>query len=906
MLDRCFARILLLAFVVASASACGTDDGGKTTQDTTNTAGCTVDADCAALTQGCQVGVCNGALCVAQITADDKACSDGDVCTSGEKCKAGACTGGAATACNDNNACTVDSCDPNNGCVYSAQPSKCLNSDNNPCTSDVCNPTTGACDHTPASGAICDDKDACTVGDTCKDGACKSGANLVCNDDNVCTDDSCDVTTGCKTVNQTAACNDGNACTEGDACLDGTCRAGKTATDCDDKNACTTDSCVPKTGCAHEAVLGDCEDGDACTQADTCVEGTCTAGQAKACDDGNACTTDSCDKVKGCVAANSTASCEDGDACTEGDACAAGKCAAGKAKVCDDVNPCTTDACDVAKGCTTTDNTAACDDGSACTTGDACLAGACLPGANTDCDDKNPCTKDSCDKAQGCLHANADMIACDDGDGCSTGDMCMGGKCAGAGGKNCDDGNVCTKDSCDPIKGCQTAAAPSACDDASACTTGDACQAGACVPGAATNCDDKNPCTKDSCDKVKGCLHANDDMVACDDGDGCSTGDMCMGGKCLGVGGKNCDDANACTKDTCDPVKGCQSVAGPTTCDDANACTTGDKCTGTVCSAGTAVGCDDKNPCTVDSCDAVKGCLHANAVNGTVCDDANAQTNKDACKVGVCVGEGIPTVPTCEDFCSAVTSACTGGNAQYASAAECVDYCKNLGKYPVGAKSDTSGDTVGCRLFHAGLASKDAASALTHCPHTGKTGAGVCGTLCENFCQVAGANCAATFTSAGDCATKCGGAASTGKVGDTDGATVQCSLNYAAMAAKDATQCASVAIPNGANGKCVAPKPVPKTWTVTTPGFAFDPADLVISVGDSVTFAPSKGFHTATQVNKGQWDSPPASSADWVVPPGGFDVTGDPQTVKFDTVGVIYYVCRPHGSGGMKSTITVK
>jgi hypothetical protein len=49
---------------------------------------------------------------------------------------------------------------------------------------------------------------------------------------------------------------------------------------------------------------------------------------------------------------------------------------------CDDANDCTDDVCN-AGTCQYTNNTDACDDGNSCTTGDVCSAGLCLPGAQT-------------------------------------------------------------------------------------------------------------------------------------------------------------------------------------------------------------------------------------------------------------------------------------------------------------------------------------------------------------------------------------------------------------------------------------------------------------------------------------------------------------------------------------------
>jgi plastocyanin len=487
-----------------------------------------------------------------------------------------------------------------------------------------------------------------------------------------------------------------------------------------------------------------------------------------------------------------------------------------------------------------------------------------------------------------------DATATTDADADATPECTADAQCAGL-------NLACTVGKC--VSGaCVATASPdaTACEDGSVCTTGDACTGGVCLPGAATSCDDANPCTTDSCDKTAGCQHS-DNVAACDDKNACTTTDMCMLGVCVGMGAKVCSDANACTTDSCDPVQACTFAAAATNCDDGNACTTSDNCVGTVCTAGTALGCDDSNACTVDSCVPATGCAHANANDGTVCDDGNAQTSGDACKTGLCVGSlpGSPT-PTCEDYCTKVQAACTGSVAQYASNQDCLDYCKTLGKFPAGTATDAGGDTIGCRTNQAGQA-KDVTSAGIHCPSAGKSGGGVCGTLCENLCQVAGANCATTFSSASDCASKCAGASATGPVDATSGATVQCYLHYAALAGTNAAMCSGVAIPNASGGQCVDAAQG-KTWTVNTPNFTFDPADLTIAVGDTVKFE-LQGFHTASNVDKTAWDA-----NQFVMPAGGqeFNIEFTSGSHLFSKAGDFYYVCKPHVGGGMKGKITVK
>ena len=89
-----------------------------------------------------------------------------------------------------------------------------------------------------------------------------------------------------------------------------------------------------------------------------------------------------------------------------------------------------------------------CNDGDACTTDDVCNNGNCI-GTPIACSDNNPCTVDSCDPNTGCVFIYVSSgTACDDGNACTTGDVCNNGSCSGTV-IDCDDGDLCTLDSCD-------------------------------------------------------------------------------------------------------------------------------------------------------------------------------------------------------------------------------------------------------------------------------------------------------------------------------------------------------------------------------------------------------------------------------------------------------------------------
>ncbi len=411
----------------------------------------------------------------------DLACDDGDPCTEGDTCSAGACQAGAPNTCDDDDPCTSDSCDAKlaKGCVHAATSGPdcddgnlCTVSDTcikgscagvaktctggTICTVDSCHPLKG-CVYTPKTGS-CDDGNACTKGDLCSGSQCV-GVPITCNDGNACTDDSCNTKSGCTTTPNTTPCDDGDLCTKPDACSGGSCVGlpFDASAVCDDNNACTDEGCAKATGCFYVKPTRDCDDGDPCTGGDTCSNGACKSGTIDPCDDNNTCTKDACSKA-GCAFSPVTdgTTCDDGNPCTAASACGSGKCAGTATTVCDDKNVCTTDACDPKTGCTATAgaNGKACDDGDACTTKDACTSGVCKASAAVSCDDGEPCTTDSCDSKVGCKHvAVIDGKVCAEGSDatCSVAGQCLSGVCTGASARAWSANSVASMSNCDSI-----------------------------------------------------------------------------------------------------------------------------------------------------------------------------------------------------------------------------------------------------------------------------------------------------------------------------------------------------------------------------------------------------------------------------------------------------------------------
>jgi hypothetical protein len=87
--------------------------------------------------------------------------------------------------------------------------------------------------------------------------------------------------------------------------------------------------------------------------------------------------------------------------------------------------------------------------------------------------------------------------------------------------------------------------------------------------------------------------------------------------------------------------------------------------------------------------------------------------------------------PGCSMYCAAVMAACGGGNAQYKDSASCMTACQY---FPLGTPGQSSGDTLACRITHAGYAMT---APNPHCWHAGPLGYGGCGALYEGFCDIA-------------------------------------------------------------------------------------------------------------------------------------------------------------------------
>ncbi len=213
------------------------DDGDLcTTCDSTDGGPCVgIPVDCSHLDDDCNVGTCNATTgeCETVHANEGGGCDDSDVCTTGDECASGVCTG-----------TPVDCSSLDDTCVVGA-----------------CNPSTGSCEASPNNErGGCDDLNTCTTNDECAGGVC-AGNPIDCSHLNDgCTVGVCNQSNGqCESApaGEGGACDDLDACTENDTCTGGVCAG--TPLDCSAQDSdCLSASCNPDSGLCELPSYFDC------------------------------------------------------------------------------------------------------------------------------------------------------------------------------------------------------------------------------------------------------------------------------------------------------------------------------------------------------------------------------------------------------------------------------------------------------------------------------------------------------------------------------------------------------------------------------------------------------------------------------------------------------------------------
>jgi hypothetical protein len=608
--------------------------------------------------------------------------------------------------CDDNNACTTDSCSAQGVCTnvpnYNTN-THCCNpangdltplSDGNECTQDVCDTSTGQVTHPPrAAGASCgsaantecDNPDTCDGAGNCLDNfepsgtACGDPTNTECNPA-----DTCNGAGSCQTIIAPA----GTACGDPSS---GPCDNPDT---CNGFGACLSNTVPNGT---------QCDDGLFCTVSTTCSGGVCAGGAPRNCSDSLTCTTDSCN--------------EDTDQCDnilDPNRCLIG----GICYVDGNLNPANTcEECDSVADpldWTVLPDGTLCNDGDACTgTGregigfDTCTEGVCEGVVDPECNDQCEFAVEAIEGVNESDNSSAGPI--DDAEASCQPDSnndvwffytakCDGqvlisttgsamlpindpvlsvyDDCPGDGGVEiaCDDDsgldlnaalvfNVTANETYYiRIAGFQSNAGPiilnlrpfddclidGVCYQKDDLNPGNECQA--CIPELSTitwsNLAEATPCGDDS-------------DTDCDAPDACNGLGVCE--ENWKPDGTTCtDEPNECTDDVCEsgicihpPVAAGIACGDPTDtdCDDPDTCDGGGTCAPNYAAAGFPCGDPSTDECdNPDICDGVGVCLDNLKPDGTPCDDFDVCTDEETCDAGVCVGVPIPEAPIVEGY----------------------------------------------------------------------------------------------------------------------------------------------------------------------------------------------------------------------------------------------------------------
>lgn len=278
-------------------------------------------------------------------------------------------------------------------------------------------------------------------------------------------------------------------------------------------------------------------------------------------------------------------------------------------------------------------------------------AWACL-GPNPEC---GPCERIYCDVDFG-LQCTADFskngLACDDGNPCTTNDVCRNGVCGG------------TAIQCTPLDQCHVAGTcsggicsnppalnGSACNDGNPCTKNDICTNGTCA-GTSYSCPALSQCQSGaSCNGDGTCTFANKlNGTACNDGNACTSSDQCTNGTCAG------------TPYTC-ATNQCQIAA---TCNGDGTCAYTNKPDSTSCNNG--LSCTVAATCQAGSCNAVAGSLCGGPIIVYAYDKIGNITSQRACATCASLGA---TCGNPSDGCGNILSCGTCAATQTCSSYVC-------------------------------------------------------------------------------------------------------------------------------------------------------------------------------------------------------------------------------------------
>lgn len=304
-----------------------------------------------------------------------------------------------------------------------------------------------------------------------------------------------------------------------------------------------------------------------------------------------------------------------------------------------------------------------------------------MPGKLKVCDDGNPCTDDSCKASVGCTFTHS-KAQCQDGNVCLEASFCEDGGCVPGKWKPCDDGKICTYDTCEPTGGCIFLPMPLP----AACTGSAVEKWGRCVQAFAQA--GAWPQARKSCQEWGGDLASIRNIEenswirgVVDAGCGKDAAAWIGSSDAVQEGVWRWSDAShvhfaawakgepnnagasedfaqllpgGAWNDTDGGTAPCRVCARPlaSVCDDPLGCSVGATCAAGTCQKPTAPrNCDDGDVCTLDACETGSGCMHAQLAAGAPCGQGGA------CGTAGCV---LPKPDVLSKSCQAIAQATAG------------------------------------------------------------------------------------------------------------------------------------------------------------------------------------------------------------------------------------------------------
>jgi hypothetical protein len=194
------------------------------------------------------------------------------------------------------------------------------------------------------------------------------------------------------------------------------------------------------------------------------------------------------------------------------------------------------------------------------------------------------------------------------------------------------------------------------CDDKNICNGLETCALGVCLPGANStipNCDDGNVCSIDTCDPVLACKHntvAAAGLACNDTTNKCRVNGACnVLGQCVGVFSVDCSPINECfLPGLCNASTGACAFTGyspnGTLCASSNKCVLQAQCFLGACVPVLWKTCAPKNDCELAGvCNSTSGeCMNAFAPAGSACNSGLYCTQNTTCDGNGTCANGVP------------------------------------------------------------------------------------------------------------------------------------------------------------------------------------------------------------------------------------------------------------------------